>query len=312
MKYIIAMVAAVAAGWSAQAQPVAEQPLTRTTLAEHASWYQRMYSDAEHFETARFAAAADLDAALHAVASHDPDAVATGWTAAAALTAVMTTDFVAGVRRAADVYGAQAVADGLRRDPRYAGTLSGGVTARSAIVQLTAGDAETIRAAAARVESQSFSMQKEDWAQVAHAAPESRVATLEQAGETRVAPGAAHVRRVAHRASEYARRDEQPGWRQFLSAAAFASTEATTATEPRRTHVGAVDGALTLAALTVLEDATRTDLASYASRQVRRCAVLAQLHVYECAAAARYPFEDAYCVARHGLRDHAGCVDAAG
>lgn len=73
----------------------------------------------------------------------------------------------------------------------------------------------------------------------------------------------------------------------------------------------ALDRALTLAALTVINQNTPQDVADLAPQSMTRCLQTAKLHLQQCVAVSRFAYEDPFCIAEHGLDDVAMCYTEA-
>lgn len=288
-------------------RPARAYALEETDLARLAAPFAALYRDVEAFETASFSSPDEVVDGLYTVARLSAEDLALSWTAYAALSAAITPDFIAGVRDAAALYGEDALTEGLRRDPRYARSLPGGGEAVRVVVRTLAEDAETFRTAAARVNAQSYAVQDDAWALSRHPSPDARLAVLNAAAAD-IRP--ADPQTTAWLSEHAADRAEQAGEERFRPfRIAFAGAGGRKGDTPRRTAVADIDGALTLAALSMLGDADATDATLYRARQVDRCATMARLNVEQCVAAAAFPFEDVYCIGEHGLAEIAACID---
>ncbi len=284
-------------------------PVRQSDLARLASPYASLYRALERFETVSFASASEVTDSLHAVGRVSPDDLAVAWTAYAALSASITPAYMDGVRDAVELYGAKRVAKGLRRDPRYARSLAGGDDATRAIVARLAADADALRTAAARVDGQSYAIQDQPWALTRHGPAHTRLAVLTAAAAD-IRPADPQLSAwLAQRAADTVERQSEDRFRPFLIASAFAGSGARDEATPHRTYDSAVDGALTLAALTLLNDARGADAALYSARQVKQCSSMARLNIEQCIAAAAFPYEDVFCIAEHGIDEIAACVD---
>lgn len=284
-------------------------PINQSDLARLAAPYAGLYRTLERFETVSFASADEVTNGLQAVGRVSPDDLSIAWTAYAALSASVTPEYMDGVRGAVDLYGAERVAKGLRRDPRYARSLAGGDDAVRIIVTRLTDDADALRAAAARVDGQSYAVQDQPWALTRHGAAQTRLAVLTAAAAD-IRPADPQLTAwLAERASDTVERESEERFRPFRIASAFAGSGGRPAAAPHRTYDGAIDGALTLAALTMLDEARGEDASLYSARQVKQCSAMARLNIEQCIAASAFPYEDVFCIAEHGINEVAGCVD---
>jgi hypothetical protein len=294
--------------------------------------YAAYQNDITLLQGSNLANANDLEAALDRAAGVNRAALTRGWIAYGAMTAAQSPEFVAGVRSTASHYGRDVMIRGLTLDPAYAQRLKGGAdAARLAMISARA-DGARVYAVGERYKEMAYSLQSQRWAnQIAPQQPArvTRMRTLANGAATRaVAPEfAPRLVAAAGSFSPWTDPNQFGGgsfWDTFRTAptppAAAplpAPTPAPTATltsaplQPHHDRVDTINRMTTLAALYVM-DAT-LDPAAQADRllsegSTERCLELAQVQFYQCMSAARFRYENAFCLGEHALKEMGACI----
>lgn len=81
--------------------------------------------------------------------------------------------------------------------------------------------------------------------------------------------------------------------------------------EPGPRMQTAMDQALTLAALTILQVNQPADIVAQTPKSLTTCLNTATLHLQQCVAVSRFGYEDPFCIAEHGLNDVSMCFTQA-
>ncbi len=238
--------------------------------------------------------------ALRRGAAYDARQVSRGLVAYAAILALQSPEFVAGVRaNATDRASRDALVDRIVGDPGSASRLPGADAAAGLIMGTLENDVRLLREAADSVENDAYAIQadgRRDWARVAVPDREARLNTVRGLSRPSLAP-----------ADEAAR----------LSAAAQSGSGLGVSADRRRSppYPQSVENALTLAALALLDGAgenarANTDALMY-DRASLDCFESSKLNLFQCLAASRPSYEDMFCLGRHVVRDLGQCARGA-
>lgn len=315
--------AAVALIGAANAQTSGEE---NGNLQTAISAYAAYQNDVSELRAATMSNAAGLETALDRVARHNRDQFTRGWIAYGAQTAAQSPAFVQGVRDAAAYYGRDAVIWAVTVDPSYARGLRGGQEATRMLLDSASADSQRIIAVADRYQELAYSLQRQRWANAVapgQADRVQRVRTLGRSGAPADAVPAAQTPRftVATLSVQPTSDPSAYGGRRFWDAVRggdqvveVASTPAM-ATRANHTRSEALDRMAAVAALQAL-DAVDTNQSAVsrliADPRSRDCIEMAQLQLYQCMSAARFRYENAFCLGQHGLRDMGTCIGAVG
>jgi hypothetical protein len=203
--------------------------------------------------------------------------------------------------------------------------LRGGTEATRLLLDSANADAARIIAVADRYQEMAYSMQRQRWANAvapAQAARVQRVRALSVAG----APASAVPSEVSPRLS-VAVLSLSPGsdptaygGRRFWDAlrggpdvVAVSSNPVTYQWRVNVTRGEALDRMASVAALQALDavDSNQSAVSRLISDpRSRDCFEMAQLQLYQCMSAARFRYENAFCLGQHGLRDMGTCIGA--
>jgi hypothetical protein len=270
--------------------------------------------------------AATLETALDRVAHHNRDQLTRGWIAYGAQTAAQSQPFVQGVRDAAAYYGRDAVIWAITVDPSYARGLRGGADATRLLLDSTTADSQRIISVADRYQEYAYSVQRQRWANTVapqQAARVQRVRTLGRQGAPANAVPAEYAPRFnvtplsLSPASDPTVYGGRRFWDSLRGGRQTVEVSSTPALQMRvnATRGEALDRMAAVAALQAL-DAVNTNQSAVsrliADPRSRDCFEMAQLQLYQCMSAARFRYENAFCLGQHGLRDIGTCIGAVG
>jgi hypothetical protein len=303
---------------NAEEAPVSGDP-SQAAIGAYAA-YQL---DITTLRTTRLGDAAALEQVIDRAASHNRNAVGRGWIGYGASTASQSRQFVDGVRDAARHYGRDAMISALAGNPAYARTLPGGNDATKLVLDASAADGARIVEVAERYREQAYTLQRQRWANAvapAQAARVQRVRNLAAAGSTAASVSDVSPRLAVTPISLQPGSDPSAfGGRRFwetVRGGAQVTPVANTVTYQFRVDPGrgeAVNRMLTISALQALDAGTEratTVSALLSEPRTEYCMQMAQLQLYQCMSAARFRYENAFCLAQHAMRDVGTCISA--
>lgn len=306
---------------SAQTAPATAPSALQSAIGAYAG-YQ---NDVSELRAARVTNSAELESALDRVARHNRDALTRGWVAYGASTAAQSPAFVQGVRDAAAYYGRDAVIHAISADHTYARGLRGGDQATRLLLESANADAARVIAVADRYQEMAYSIQRQRWANTVapqQAARVQRVRALGVSGSPASAVPVELAPRLAVATLSLSPQSDPTafGGRRFWDAArgggdtvAVASTPVSYQWRVNASRGEALDRMASLAALQAL-DALDSNPASLNrlinDSRSNGCFEMAQLQLYQCMSAARFRYENAFCLGQHGLRDVGTCIGA--
>lgn len=261
-----------------------------------------------------------MDLVLARAARHERDSLARGFIAYGALAATRAPEFRAGVQSRVRAAGRGAVIRQLRRDLGYARRRPpGGEQAVRMVLAMAQADAARMRAVAERYETLGLNLQMAGWA---HSTPDSRAAReiYLRALAHRTPPAPVHVIDALGAPLQASPSPlENPrglGGVHFWDSLSDAPYAALPAPDDARIQAGreiTLDRMLTLAGLVIVaavEEAAPRVEEILPDPALSACLDRAQLHFRQCASVAYGADEDAFCLARHGLREMAACFAA--
>lgn len=308
-------------GGAASAQTPSDGDLQSAVTA-----YAAYHNDVSELRASTPRDANSLETALDRVARHNRDELTRGWIAYGAQTAAQSPAFVQGVRDAAAYYGRDAVIWAVSVDPSYARGLRGGQEATRMLLESAQADSQRIISVADRYQELAYSIQRQRWANAVAPAQNARVQRIRSLGREG-APADAVPSAVAPRLT-VAALSVQPasdptayGGRRFWDAVrggdqvVEVSSTPASATRANHTRAEALDRMAAVAALQALDavDANQSAVSRLiADPRSRDCIEMAQLQLYQCMSAARFRYENAFCLGQHGLRDIGACIGAVG
>ncbi|MBL8538022.1 MAG: hypothetical protein JNM59_11520 [Hyphomonadaceae bacterium] len=308
------------------AAPAATAEPPATDLQTAITAYAAYHNDVAELRGTQPRNPATLDEALDRVARHNRDALTRGWIAYGAQTAAQSPAFVQGVRDAAAYYGRDAVIWAVTVDPSYARGLRGGGEATRMMLDSAAADAARISAVADRYQELAYSIQRQRWANAVAPRKDARVQrvrTLGREGSPANAIPAEYTARFAVSplsltpASDPTVYGGRRFWDALRGGAAVTEVSSTPTISYRvnLTRGEALDRMSAVAALQALDavGANQSAVSRLISDpRTRDCVEMAQLQLYQCMSAARFHYENAFCLGQHGLRDVGTCIGAVG
>lgn len=310
---------------AAHAQTASDQPAASGDLHTAITAYAAYQSDVSELRASNLRDANALETALDRVAHHNRDALTRGWIAYGAQTAAQSPAFVQGVRDAAAYYGRDAVIWAVTVDPSYARGLRGGQEATRLLLDSASADSARIINVADRYQELAYSLQRQRWANAVAPQQAARVQRVRSLGREG-APASAVPADLAPRLSvtplslSPASDPSAYGGRRFWDAVRGGPqvTEVASVTyqwRPNVTRAEALDRMTAVAALQALDAADSNQSAVgrlISDPRSRDCFEMAQLQLYQCMSAARFRYENAFCLGQHGLRDIGQCIGAVG
>jgi hypothetical protein len=316
--------AAVALFGVANAQTAADAPVDGN-LQTAVTAYAAYQNDVSELRAGSMRTADDLEHALDRVARHNRDQLTRGWVAYGSSIAAQSPAFVQGVRDAANYYGRDAVIWAVTVDPSYARALRGGQEATRLLLESANADSARIIAVADRYQELAYSLQRQRWANAVapqQAARVQRVRSLGRDGAPSDAVPATWAPRltVAALSVQPGADPNVYGGRRFWDAVrggqevtevAAQGPSAQFRVNPTRGEV--FDRMAAVAALEALDAVNANQSAVgrlISDPRSRDCFEMAQLQLYQCMSAARFRYENAFCLGQHGLRDIGTCIGA--
>jgi hypothetical protein len=287
--------------------------------------YAAYQSDVSELRTNTLRDANSLETALDRVARHNRDALTRGWIAYGANTAAQSPAFMQGVRDAAAYYGRDAVIWAVTVDPSYARGLRGGQEATSMLLASANADSARIISVADRYQEMAYSLQRQRWANAVAPGKDARLQRVRALGRNGApadaVPATVATRLVVTPLSLQPSSDPSVyGGRRFWDAVRggdqvveVASTPASAQWRVNASRGEALDRMAAVAALQALDaiDSNQSAISRLiADPRSRDCIEMAQLQLYQCMSAARFRYENAFCLGQHGLRDIGLCIGA--
>jgi hypothetical protein len=310
---------------NAQTTPASDASAASVDVPSAVSAYAAYQNDVSDLRAGALGNANQLEEALDRVARHNRDSVTRGWIAYGAQTAAQSPAYMQGVRDAAAYYGRDAVIWAVTVDPSYARGLRGGNEATRMLLDSANADSARIIAVADRYQELAYSLQRQRWANAVAPAQAARVQRVRSLG----APGAAAAPIPAEMTPRLnvtplsLQPSSDPtvyGGRRFWDALrggadvqAVSATPASYQWRVNATRGEALDRMAAVAALQALDATTSHQSAVgrlIADPRSRDCFEMAQLQLYQCMSAARFRYENAFCLGQHGLRDMGLCIGA--
>jgi hypothetical protein len=317
--------AAVALFGVANAQTAPAGEAAGADLQTAVTAYAAYQSDVSNLRAGNVRTADELETALDTVARHNRDQLTQGWVAYGSSIAAQSPAFVQGVREAAEYYGRDAVIWAVTVDPSYSRGLRGGQEATRLLLDSANADAARIIAVADRYQELAYSLQRQRWANAVAPQQNARVQRIRTLGREG-APASAVPSEVSprlHVAALSVSPTNDPtayGGRRFWDAVRGGPEVVEVAAPPvtyqfraNATRSEALDRMTAVAALQALDavDANQSAVSRLiADPRSRDCIEMAQLQLYQCMSAARFRYENAFCLGQHGLRDIGTCIGA--
>ncbi len=260
-------------------------------VVEDAEAWQRFTTQAGAVSAA-FASGPQVRTALKTGAAYEPEQLEQGEIAFAALTALQESDFVQELKReTADPGRADAIARRLMDDPASIYQVPGAEQAAGLATARLNAQGRHLAQVGAEVKQAAYDVQHSAWSRQRDRDGKARLALVKKLSSTRYA--------------------ETPRDAEDLKKVMLAMEHAA---EPDFTASNAspvVTRGVALAALAVLgraNDPTQVR-AVINEPATRQCFNLAKLNLYQCLAVAGPRYEDIFCLAEHGLKETASCVN---
>jgi cell division septation protein DedD len=244
-----------------------------------------------------FADGPAVEQSLIAGVSYEPHQFLHGVIAYAALVALQSPQFVAGVRTyAVDPEGRRALAAKLLADPNYAQALPSADGAAALVSATLIADAARVRHAGELVKQAAYDVQHQNWSKGEVTDRDGRLAGAKTVSSQQIAPPSEDVALLTKAVNG--------------SDASGLGQLGATGDGPHYTAV--VSRALTLAALAALGEAGDDKDAAlqplFEEKTGDFCLNMAKLNVYQCLSVAKPYYEDVFCLGQHVLLDTAQCV----
>jgi hypothetical protein len=230
--------------------------------------------------------------------AYEPKQFLRGAIAYAALVALQSPQFVAGVRTyAVDPDGRRSLAAKLLADPNYAQALPSAASAAALIAIALQADAAKLHHAGELVKQAAYDVQKQSWSKTEVAGRGDRLANAKTLSSQPISTPPADVDQLASAVNGPDSTGLSP-----------LGVSADTPLDPPYSAV--VSRGLTLAALAALGEATDDAALQplFEEQTGDFCLSMAKLNVYQCLSVAKPYYEDVFCLGQHVLLDTAQCV----
>lgn len=308
-----AAIAAIAAGLAATA--VSADTLAQpkdNTLERQAASYIRFREDVAAIEAMPFNSPEVTREAHRRLAAHDPGQLSAGWVAYAALVVADQPDFAEALekeikkkpnRRKGDLGGVDGLMSHAAQDPDYLRHLPGADKAVKAVLAMTVQDGARITELGESFKAQAYAMQKTSWGKQKISPSQKRIDEAANYSRTRGAPPAPHfaydsTNGVLAPALASAQEEWSADWGEGAAQGKMTEKNAEVI----------VDRILILATRYSTDTLNPKIVEAYAQNtKSERCLSMAKLTLNQCIAATRTPYEEAFCLGEHGLKDVATC-----
>lgn len=262
-------------------------------VAEAAAIYAAYMRDVAQI-TPDFADGESIQVQLRRGLSYEPGQLARGMVAYAAVVALQSPEFVAGVREMGTDLDARAeLIAAITANPAYATTLPGADRAAGLAAAALMADGRAVFVAGEAVKERAYGVQLERW---------SRAHVPDREGRLRLA------QTLSATAATFNADETQ----RLHNAGLFGTGLAVTPAQAQAPYTETLNRALAIAALAILgaagEDARATTEALLVETSSTYCLNLSKLNVFQCLAASRPHYEDMFCLGQHVLMDTGQCV----
>ena len=310
--FAIAVAAAAGLAATAVSADTLAQPKD-DSLEKAAADYIRYREDVAAIEAMPFDNADVTREAHRRLAGHDPEGIAGGWVAYAALVAADTPEFADALkkelkkkpnRRKQELGGQDGLISNLAQDPTYARKMPGADKAIAAVLAMTAQDGARITALGEAFKAQAYAMQKTKWGKQRISSSQDRI---KEAAKYSSGRGAAKAPDFDHKADggviapslASASGQWSVDWGKSAPAGHMSEANAEVI----------MDRILNLAARYSTNSLNPKIVSVYAkNNKSQRCLEMSKLTLDQCIAATRTPYEEAFCLGEHGLIDTASCT----
>ncbi len=303
----LAGIAATAVSADTLAQP------KDNTLEREAANYIRFREDVSAIEAMPFTSAEITREAHRRLAGHDAEKLASGWVAYAALVVADQPEFAKAIqdeikkkpnRRKGRLGGVEGLMSSAAQDPNYLRNLPGADKAVKAVLAMAVQDGARITELGEAFKTQAYAMQKTSWGKQKISPSQKRIDEAANFGRTRGAPPAPHFAYASNNgvlapSLASARKEWAADWGEGAGEGKVAEKNAEVI----------IDRILVLAARYSTDTLNPKIVEAYArNTKSERCLSMAKLTLNQCIAATRTPYEEAFCLGEHGLKDVATCT----
>lgn len=309
-----------------EAAPVAPPAPEPDLLSQAAIAYGSFHTDVSTYNR-DFNSSDEVQTALDALGSHNPQSLASGWLAYSAMLASQSEVFEEGVLQARDAFGRERFLMGMRNDPSYALSIRGADHAMSYVLGASDSDARRIDEVGENMREQAYSLQQLGWARArlpglpaddARALREAAAIGRPQSVAVQsllLGPNAeAALANASFLGGSSSIWDAMTASGTDIRLPGFGARPATVtrgqyrvASDHRRTG----GNIATLAALRYMDETeTQNEFVASALNdpQTQGCFEEAQLNLLQCVSASRNVFERPFCIGVHALKDVGTCV----
>ena len=282
-------------------------------LERTAANYIRYREDVAAIEAMPFKNAEVTREAHLRLAGHDPDKLAAGWVAYAAMVVADQPSFAEalekelkkkGSKRKGILGGIDGLMSNVSANPSFLRSLEGTDIAVNAVLSMAIQDGARINALGEAFKTQAYAMQKTNWGKQRISNSQTRITEAANYGRTRAEPATpvfAHPSNNGVMAPSLASAEKE-----------WSATWGAGAGQGRVTEKNAevvIDRILYLAARYSTDTLNPKIVEVYAQNtKSQRCLSMAKLTLDQCIAATRTPYEEAFCLGEHGLNDIATCT----
>ena len=283
------------------AAPPAPPPVALSDHVVQAASAYRAYMRRAAALSPGFTSGAAIETSLDSGAHSDPQQLAQGAVAYAALLALQDPAFVAGVRvYAVDPATRAEVARRLEANPDYAAQLPGAATAAALIISTMNADGARVAGNGFLVKQSAYDVQHSKWSLAAVPERDARLARAKADATETMSADPAEVAEL---------KMAVPG----VDASGASHLQPVTALQPATPpYAPTVARGLAVAAVAALGLAGDDNNASVQSMlsdpSEGECLNMAKLNLYQCLAVAKPYYEDVFCLGQHVLIDTGQCV----
>jgi len=277
------------------------------SVARWAATYIDFRTDIDRLDAMDLRSANETREAHRLLGTHDPYKLAEGWMAYAALVAADTPAFSKALRKELRRSNRDKVLTKIAQNPDYIFDLPGARSAVQSVLQVATADSAKMAIVGEKFRARSYEMQETSWGVKPTRDQQERLAKIRDEARARrpkavaAAGGGLNAPILASAGGDWSaawaggKNARTSDFRLSGPAARAAMNQILILAAQH--SLGATEG--------VNAEQARMLLRSDKSRQ---CYNWAKLHLDQCIAATRAPYEEAYCLGRHGLDDVAECV----
>ena len=281
--------------------PPAPPPVALSDHVVQAASAYRAYMRKAAAISAKWADGQSIESALAITAQSEPQQLARGAVAYAALIALQDPAFVAGVRTyAVDAGTRTEIARRLTANPDYAAQLPGAATAAALIISSMNADGARVAGAGFIVKQSAYDIQHTKWSLGVVPDRDGRLARAKLGEASTMAPEQAEVAEL---------RMAVPGADPAGGAHIAPVSAVGPATPPYAPTVARGLAVAAMAALGVAGDDNDAQVQSVMNDPAGNfCLHMSKLNLYQCLAVAKPYYEDVFCLGQHVLIDTGQCI----